>query len=309
MSRGKVGVVAIIMVMVLVVLSGIVWLFGSSNPYTPAGYAGYVTQGAVFGQTKYVGLQKGPVSSGRRWLYRVANVSITPYTFSEDFSGTESVLAKDDLNIAFRVHLVFKIKEAKIKEFMEDYSYLEKGVSSDDLVRVAYGNYVKEPLRTFARDEVQKHKGLEVKDNITVIGQAVEDRIKKITGTTPFEVSSVVVGNIQYPNEVITAVSKKLAATQDLERKQTEIDIEEKERQKKVVQARGIAEAMEIIRGQLTSQYLQHEAIEAQKSMVNSSNNTVVYIPVGNMGVPLTGTFNVTRPASITNDSSSTGKN
>ena len=48
---------------------------------------------------------------------------------------------------------------------------------------------------------------------------------------------------------------------------------------------------MQIIRGQLNSLYIQHEAIEAQKLMVNSPNHTTVYIPVGPMGVPLTGTF------------------
>ena len=88
-----------------------------------------------------------------------------------------------------------------------------------------------------------------------------------------------------------------MATTQVLERKQTEIDIEEKERQKRVIQARGIAESMEIIRHQLTDLYIQHEAIEAQKSMVNSPNNTVVYIPVGNMGVPLVGTLEMPKPA------------
>ena len=40
----------------------------------------------------------------------------------------------------------------------------------------------------------------------------------------------------------------------------------------------------------------QHEAIEAQKLMVNSPNHTVVYIPSGPMGVPLTGTFPSTAP-------------
>jgi hypothetical protein len=48
---------------------------------------------------------------------------------------------------------------------------------------------------------------------------------------------------------------------------------------------------MQIIRGQLSALYVQHEAIEAQKLMVNSPNHTTVYIPVGPMGVPLTGTF------------------
>ena len=37
--------------------------------------------------------------------------------------------------------------------------------------------------------------------------------------------------------------------------------------------------------------YIQHEAIEAQKQMVNSPNHTVVYIPVGPMGVPITATM------------------
>jgi len=112
-------------------------------------------------------------------------------------------------------------------------------------------------------------------------------------------VSSVVVGNVQYPEEVSSAVSRKLAATQELQRKDTEIEIEQKERTKREVQAQGIANAMRIIRGQLSSMYIQHEAIESQKSMVNSPNHTVVYIPVGPMGVPVTATFPATQDASL----------
>ena len=89
---------------------------------------------------------------------------------------------------------------------------------------------------------------------------------------------------------------RKLAATQDLQRKDTEIEIERKERTKREVQAQGIANAMQIIRGQLSTMYIQHEAIEAQKLMVNSPNHTVVYIPVGPMGVPMTGTFEAMNP-------------
>ena len=37
---------------------------------------------------------------------------------------------------------------------------------------------------------------------------------------------------------------------------------------------------MQIIRGQLSAMYIQHEAIESQKLMVNSPNHTVVYIPI-----------------------------
>jgi hypothetical protein len=47
-----------------------------------------------------------------------------------------------------------------------------------------------------------------------------------------------------------------------------------KERTQREVQAAGIANAMQIIRGQLNALDIQHEAIEAQKLMVNSPNHT-----------------------------------
>jgi regulator of protease activity HflC (stomatin/prohibitin superfamily) len=277
----------------------LIWLLGSRNPFTPAGYVGYLTKGAVFGKSRFYGVQKGPTSAGRTWLLTVTNVSVTPYTYNEDFTGNEAVLSRDNLKIAFRVHTVWRVDDTKVPLFMDRYSTTVKHTdierSPDAIVQVAYGNFVREPLRTFARDEVQRRNGLEVKEALIPIGEAVLERIRKYAEGSPFIISSVVVGNVQYPEEVAMAVSRKLAATQELQRKDTEIEIERKERTKREVQAQGIANAMQIIRGQLSAMYIQHEAIEAQRMMVNSPNHTVVYIPVGPMGVPLTGTFPATQ--------------
>ena len=281
-------------------LAAFVWAIGSRNPFTPAGYVGYLTKGAVFGQSRFYGIQRGPTSPGRRWLLGVTNVSITPYTYTEDFTGGEAVLSRDNLKIAFRVHTVWRVDDSKVPLFMERFSTtasnreLEK--DPDSVVKIAYGHFVREPLRTYARDEVQRRNGLEVKDALIPIGDAVLARIREYAKHSPFVVNSVVVGNIQYPDEVANAVSRKLAATQELQRKDTEIEIERKERTKREVQAQGIANAMQIIRGQLSPMYIQHEAIEAQRQMVNSPNHTVVYIPVGPMGVPVTGTFSAADP-------------
>jgi hypothetical protein len=260
---------------------------GSRNPVTPAGYVGYLTQGAVFGQTRFYGLQKGPTSPGRTWLLDVVNVSVTPYAFSEEFIANNSVLSKDNLKIAFRVHVVWKIRESRAKEFVERYSTLYSNEHSDRIVEVAYSNYVREPLRTYARDEIQKVNGLQIKEEITPIGQRILNRVLQLTQESPFEIASVVVGNVQYPDVVADAVAQKLATTQVLERTQIEIDVAQAQAKKRVVEANGIAESMRIINESLTSQYLQHEAIEAQKAMVNSPNHTTIYIPVGPMGVPV----------------------
>jgi len=278
----------------------VTWLAGSANPFTPAGYVGYLTKSAVFGQSRFYGVQRGPTSPGRTWLLNVTNISVTPYTYHEDFTANDSVLSRDNLQIGFRVHTVWHVDADRVPLFMEKYSTTvaagELQKDPDAIVKVAYGNFVREPLRTFARDEVQRRNGLEVKEALIPIGEAVLDRIRAYVEGSPFLISSVVVGNVQYPAEVADAVSRKLAATQELQRKDTEIEIERKERTKREVQAQGIANAMQIIRGQLSPLYIQHEAIEAQKLMVNSPNHTVVYIPSGAMGVPVTGTFSATEP-------------
>jgi hypothetical protein len=283
------------LLLVIASVTTCVWLLGSTNPFTPAGYVGYLTRGAVFGRATFYGIQRGPTSAGRTWLLDAMNVSITPYTYTENFVGDEAVLSRDNLMISFAVHTVWRIDDQRVPLFMERYSTtvsagaLQK--DPDAIVKTAYANFIREPLRTLARDEVQRRNGLEVKDALIPIGDAVLSRIRAYAAGTPFVISRVVVGNVQYPSEVANAVSRKLAATQELQRKDTEIEIERKERVKREVQAQGIANAMQIIRGQLNPIYVQHEAIEAQKLMVNSPNNTVVYIPVGPMGVPLTGTF------------------
>ena len=286
--------------LVVLLAAPLVWLLGSSNPFTPAGYVGYLTRGAVFGQSRFHGVQRGPTSPGRTWLLEVTNVSVTPYTFHEQFTADEAVLSRDNLKIGFSVHTVWRLDDQQVPLFMGRYSTTVSDDSvqkdPDAIVKTAYLNFVREPLRTFARDEVQRRNGLEVKDALVAIGEAVLTRIQQYAGGSPFLVTSVVVGNVQYPEEVATAVSRKLAATQELQRKDTEIEIERKERTKREVQAQGIANAMQIIRGQLNALYIQHEAIEAQKLMVNSPNHTVVYIPAGAMGVPLTGTFSAAAP-------------
>jgi regulator of protease activity HflC (stomatin/prohibitin superfamily) len=287
---------AVVLGFAAVLFATFVWFLGSRNPFTPAGYVGYLTKGAVLGHSRFYGIQKGPTSPGRTWLLEVTNVSVTPYTYTENFSGEDAVLSRDNLKIAFRVHTVWRVDDTQIPLFMERFSTTvsrqEHDKEPDSIVQVAYGNFVREPLKTYARDEVQRRNGLEVKDALIPIGEAVLARIRQYAQASPFVITSVVVGNVQYPAEVADAVSRKLAATQELQRKDTEIEIERKERTKREVQAQGIANAMSIIRGQLSPMYIQHEAIESQKQMVNSPNHTVVYIPVGPMGVPLTGTFN-----------------
>src|SRR5208283_2034643 len=175
----------VVAVAALFLSSGTFRLF--RNPTTPPGYVGYVTRGALVGQAHFYGLQTGPTSTGLGWLLDVINVSITPYTYTEDFTGDNSVMSADSLKIGFRVHIVWRVMPDRVKDFIERYSTLRLGDSPDRIVEVAYANFIREPLRTYARDEVQKYKGLDIKDNIAPIGDAITKRVRELADNTPFE--------------------------------------------------------------------------------------------------------------------------
>ena len=260
-----------------------------SNPSTPAGYVGYVVkQPIAIGHDEFIMTQDGPTSTGLGWRLRVLNVSVTPYTFREPFFEQESILSQDNLKVGFELSVTWRIRRSQVQDFAERFTTLGLGTDPEKIVRVAYDNYIKQAIRTFARAEVQKYDGLQIKNNIDTIDTAIAARMNSILTSTPFEIIAALVSDIRYPDVVANAVAQKIAATQVLDQKTTEIQITVKE-------AEGIARAMAMIKSQITPEYLQYEAIKAQISMVSSPNHTVMYIPVGPMGVPLVGTIDMSK--------------
>jgi regulator of protease activity HflC (stomatin/prohibitin superfamily) len=223
----------------------------------------------------------------------VYNVSVTPFSYSEDFTGENAVLTSDKLTVSFRAHTIFRVRPDRVKEFMEQYTTLG---DSKDQVQFAFANYLKEPLRTEIRVAVAHYDAFALNENIGKINNEVTAWAEARVKDTPFQVMNVVVGNIQFPTVVTQAVTAKLAAAQELETRSTQVAIARKDAEKRVVEAEGIAKATQIIQQRLTPLYIQHEAIEAQKLMVNSQNHTTIYIPVGPMGVPIVNTVGAGEP-------------
>lgn len=247
---------------------------GCTNPSTPAGHEGYVKENPrIWGQGGFVGVLKGPLNYGVSiWRNEVENVDFRPQTYNESFN----ILTSDELNITLRWQTILKIKPDSIKNVVENYAGQE-----------FYIRFIKEPLRSMVRKNVQKLASREVKESRNEIAVAVIEELNAYLTETPFIVISGVVGNIDYPKVVTEAVEKKLAAKQLLDEKQTQIDIAKKDAEIRIEEAKGIAEAQKIINETLTRNYLQHEAINAQLKMAESPNHTTVYIPSGANGIPL----------------------
>jgi regulator of protease activity HflC (stomatin/prohibitin superfamily) len=281
-------------VLCVIVMATLVW--GCSNPSTPAGYVGYVVKEPIaIGQDTFLTTQDGPTSTGLGWRLRVLNVSVTPYTYREPFFEQESILSQDNLKVGFELSVTWRIRRAHVQDFVERFTTLGMGADPEKVVRIAYDNYIKQSIRTFARAEVQKYDGLQIKNNIDTIDTAIGARMNSTLASSPFEIIAALISDIRYPDVVANAVAQKIAATQVLEQKTTEIQITVKDAEKREKEAEGFAHAMATIKGQLTPEYLQYEAIKAQLAMVASPNHSVMYIPVGPMGVPLVGTIDLSK--------------
>lgn len=247
---------------------------GCSNPYTPAGYEGYVFERPrLFGEGGFQGVVRGPGNFGISLLRNeVINVDLRPRTYTEEFK----ILARDDLDVSFDVHVVLAIAPGHVENVVIQYGGQDW-----------YARFVKEPFRTFVRTRVQQHESGEIKEVRTQIADEVRQGLAAYLEPTPFQIRSLVVGNIDYPEIVAKAVEKKLAAHQLLAEKATQREIAKRDAEIRIEQAKGIAEAQRIINATLTANYLQHEAIEAQLHMADAPNHTTVYIPVGTNGIPL----------------------
>lgn len=264
------GTTAFLILGVFVVLS----LTSCSNPNTPAGHEGYVYEKPrVFGAGGYQATIQGPGNYGvSLWRNQVINIDMRPNTYTENFK----ILANDDLNITFNFHAVISINPGSVKAVVETYG----GENW-------YKRFVQETFRTYVRDAVQKYDSRSLKANRSKIAAEVITKVRFYLKDTPFNVSKIVVGNINYPEIVANAVEKKLAAQQLLSEKATQKEIARKDAEIRIEEAKGIAEAQKIINATLTSNYLQHEAINAQLKMAESPNHTTVYIPVGANGIPI----------------------
>lgn len=70
--------------------------------------------------------------------------------------------------------------------------------------------------------------------------------------------------------------------------------------EQRLIEAKGIRAAQDEISATLTDRYLQHEAIKAMQAMATSGqNNTAIYIPSGDLGVPMVNDISKALPTRI----------
>jgi hypothetical protein len=242
---------------------------GCSNNHTPPGHEGYIRSVPLVGAGEFVGVQKGPTSTGWVWRQRVVNIDVRPRTFSEEML----IVTSDQLELRFRAHARMKPKAGSIAAIVEKFGG-EKW----------YENNVRGPFRGEVRDRVQKLEPFEVKGQMDEIAAGVLDAMQKRFADDPVEFLDVVIGDIQYPKVVVDSVIRKFVTNQDNDRKDIELKIAQRQIDIGIAEAQGIADSQKIIRTTLDPMFLQFEALRAIEELAGSKNTTFLVMPFSKNG-------------------------
>ncbi len=139
-------------------------------------------------------------------------------------------------------------------------------------VREIVGQYTPEAIYSTKRQEVQV---------------AIEQGIIAALVGKYVMVEKILIRNVELPEKLKLAISEKLEEEQRAEKMQFTLDRERREAERKVIEAKGIADFQRIVAQGLTPDLLRWKGIEATESLSRSDNAKVVVIGAGPSGLPL----------------------
>ena len=285
-----------LLAMLTIAAGGLIRLVSSANPRNPARTKlisyGVMTAGFVLllfnsvvlinvgevGVEHFLGTVRArPHDQGIHLVNPLASIekmSVRDQSFPPG-AGIERIEAQtsEQLNVALEVSILFRIDGARAPTLFQELGSERQITSSIILNSVRNG--VRDAIATRSINDIFSPDRRELANNmLAAIQDKAADRI---------EIVQVFVRDIQAPERVQQAIEERQQREQQVaqERFQTEI-IQERARQQ-IEEAKGLAEAQQIIASGLTPAYLTFHYIEKLSELPAGS---VVYVPTEG-GIPL----------------------
>lgn len=201
----------------------------------------------------------------------VVNYNMQWQTYSENVS----ILTEDELHIDMTVSVTLRPMASELPQ-------LELEVGEDYYEKVIRPEFI-----SLVRNVFSNYKYNSVSPKSPEIESTIFNQLAAITKGKHLEFDHVTVKHIEYPKVVTSAVDRKLAVQQDIEQKEYEMKIAEKNAEIQRILAKGQRDAQQIIDAGLTQKYLQYKALEVQDKLTTSPNAKFYFVPLGKDGVPV----------------------
>ena len=108
------------------------------------------------------------------------------------------------------------------------------------------------------------------------IEKQIRAQMETILQPRGFEIENVLMKSIQLPNGLVQAIEDKLEAEQNAQQMTFELQREELEAQRRIIEAKGIRDAQQIIEAGLSDRIIKWQTIEAFRSLASSPGSRLI---------------------------------
>ena len=198
------------------------------------------------------------------------NVKTQQYSASE---GEMRTVTKEGLYIDLDMTVLYRIDCDKADEIRQGIG--RDGEYQNTIITPTVRNSVREIVSNYNADAIYG------KDR-PKIEKEIQEKITNKLETRNIIVEGVMIRDVGLPAQLTTAIEKKKTAEQDALKMEYILQQEMQEKERKIIEAQGIAEANAIIAGSLDDNYLSWYWIDNL-----DKHDSVIYVPVNNGGMPL----------------------
>lgn len=268
-------------VIAMFVLLGAMVLSGCSPVTVPPAHVGKLLTPS--------GYQPEILPSGKYWEGMREELVLIE-TKTDTYTENVKVVLKDKLTLSVEVRFQGRLKGDKntLNAMFNDIT-----AGPDKLVEFSevYAVYGKMAVQNKVREIVSQYSVDDVHKNYARLSGEISKVLITNLANTPLEISSVAVGNIQYPDVVTKAIeaSEERRLSIAKEEAQREIELTKKENQRliaeadyqvRMTKAKTVRDENRLLAEGITPALLQLKQLEVQQTLAENAGEGTVYVPV-----------------------------
>lgn len=244
--------------------------------------AGHVGVQVLFGKVQDNYLTEGlnfinPLVTVKEMSVQTKNYTMSIVNDEGQKKGDDAirVLSKDGLEVIIDLTVLYRVIPVEASKI-----YREIGIDYEDkVIRPVTRTVIRESATYFDAIELFSNKREEFEERI-------RGRINQEFQTRGLVLEQMLVRNIGLPTSVKESIERKITSVQEAQRMQYVLEKEEKEADRKRVEAHGVADAQRIVNEGLSDRILQFEMIKVQKELVSSPNAKIIVLGGGKNSAP-----------------------
>ncbi len=173
--------------------------------------------------------------------------------------------SKEGLNVSAEISILYHVEENKVSEIIDQVG---KGYEQILILSTFRSASADVCARFYAKD---MHSG-----NRAEIEKQIQQQMSKLLEGRGFVIEAILLKSIKLPPGLYAAIESKLKAEQEAQQMEFVLQRENKEAERKRVEAQGIRDAQKIIKEGITSENIKWKSLEVLKELSSSPNAKLI---------------------------------